>query len=75
MTLKNLDTITQNMRLVDTDQVFQLGSKMYMAGFDKSACRLKSDRDRTIFMRGYDLAQEKFVSMTRRWREMDRNTL
>jgi ribosome modulation factor len=45
---------------------------MYMAGFEKTACRVQTDRDRSIWMKGFDSAREKWLTMTQRWHEMDK---
>jgi ribosome modulation factor len=75
MSLKNLGNLTRTLTLTDTDKVFKLGAACYMGGFEKTACRFQNDRDRTIWLRGYDMAREKFLTMIQRWRALDRGTL
>ena len=70
MSLKNLGNLTRTLTLTDTDKVFKLGAAMYMAGFEKTACRMQTDRDRSIWMKGFDSAREKWLTMTQRWHEM-----
>jgi len=74
MSLKNLRAITNNLSLVDTDAVFRQGYAAFMACFERSACPMKIERDRSIWLKGWETAREKFLTMTQRWREMDRGT-
>ena len=72
MSFENLDTLTQNMNLADTDAIFEQGRKAFRALFPKSANPFKNERDRKCWEAGYMKAEREWWAMFRRWSEIDR---
>ena len=72
MSFKNLGTLTQNLKLTDTDRIFQQGKAAFRAMFTKHANPFKTERDRSIWEKGYVEAERQWREMLLRWREQDK---
>jgi len=70
MTLKSqLQTATQSLNLVDTNQIFAQGKAAFNAIFPRSANPFKSDRDRGVWDKGWSEGQQVWGELQKRWKQ------
>jgi ribosome modulation factor len=69
-----LQSATTKVKFFDPNAAFAAGQKAYMAGFERAGCPLQEERQRAVWLRGWEEERNRLTAMFQRWRESDRST-